>query len=104
MNDRKIRELNSRFRGIDKPTNLLSFPVMEGWFRSQRDGPEILGDIVISIPAVLREAREREITLYEGLSDLLIHGILHLYGYRHESDYTATRMRRKEREIKRFIS
>ncbi len=97
MNDKRMEKLNSRFREIRKTTDVLSFPVEEEKFHNFH--PEVLGDIVISIPAVLRQARERRVTLYNELTTLLIHSILHLYGYTHETVSKAERMRKKEKKI-----
>jgi probable rRNA maturation factor len=97
VNDKKMEELNSKYRGIKKSTDVLSFPVEEE--KNHNFHPVVLGDIVISIPAVLRQARERRVTLYDELNTILIHSILHLYGYTHYTETKAEKMRRKEKEI-----
>ena len=102
VNDKKIKELNFLYRGINMSTDVLSFPMKKGRFRYLH--PEVLGDIVVSMPAVLRQARERDITLNEELNKLLIHSILHLEGYTHETTSSARRMKSKEKEIAALIS
>lgn len=101
VNDERIRQLNLRYRGIDRATDILSFPAGEEKFRYPRN--EVLGDIVISLPAVMRQSRERNLTFYEELDSLLIHGILHLFGYTHESENEFRKMRRKERQIATYL-
>ena len=78
-----MKELNSSYRGIDSTTNVLSFSMMEGEFLDM--GANLLGDLVISLPTAQKEATESGITLDERLSQLLVHGILHLIGYDHET-------------------
>ena len=93
--DRSMRALNRRYRGIDHATDVLSFSQREGQFSDLR--PDILGDIVISVPTAVRQARERNHSLGREIERLLVHGLLHLLGYDHERGPTeARRMRRKE--------
>lgn len=80
--DEDIRNLNRNFRGKDKSTNVLSFPMMDDGF--PEFGITMLGDIVISEETALREAETAKISLSERTSQLLVHGILHLIGYDHE--------------------
>jgi probable rRNA maturation factor len=90
------RRLNARFRGRDKPTNVLSFPVAELPARTTGDAPRPLGDLVIC-PQVLRtEAREQRKSLRAHWAHLVVHGSLHLIGYDHERDADADRMERRE--------
>jgi rRNA maturation RNase YbeY len=97
----KMKHLNQLYRGIPKETDVLSFPMNEG--RSFLPGASeslVLGDIVISVPKMIRQSREYEISLEEELRRLLIHGLLHLLGYDHEkSRYQKVRMEKKEKEI-----
>jgi len=88
----EIRRLNARYRGRDKPTNVLSFPAVE-----LPAGPERqLGDLVIC-PDVLRdEARAQRKTLRAHWAHLVVHGSLHLAGYDHEGAADADRMERRE--------
>jgi len=108
VNERKIKGLNHKYRGIKKATDVLSFPAGLYLPLSSPGNGEVrwvgvLGDIVISMPAVLRQAKEKGINLYEELNLLLIHSILHLLGYTHESGQMAKRMQRKEREVRSLI-
>jgi len=87
MDDTQIRALNREFRGIDRPTNVLSFPMQEGEFSDITPG--LLGDVVISAQTAAAEAEEAGITLEERMSQLLVHGILHLVGFDHEAGEEA---------------
>ncbi|NIS69234.1 MAG: rRNA maturation RNase YbeY, partial [Proteobacteria bacterium] len=81
-----------------KPTNVIAFPMQKGPYCDIN--PQIAGDVVISIETAHRQAREAGISLRTVLEMLLVHGILHLFGYDHErSDREARRMEKKEEEI-----
>jgi len=85
----EIRQLNSEYRGKDKPTNVLSFPY--------DDHPEgHIGDIVVCAPVVFEEAGERGIPEGHHWAHLVIHGVLHLLGYDHEDEEQATEMESRE--------
>ncbi len=102
MDDTEIRELNSNFRGMDKPTNVLSFPMQEGEFSNITPG--LLGDVVISLTTATKEAAQVNISIDERMSQLLIHGILHLLGFDHEvDDNEADRMEEKSLELLSII-
>ena len=75
-NDR-IRELNRQFRGIDKATDVLSFPA---------DELNNLGDIAVSVETAATQAKENGLSFEEEIAQLILHGLLHLSGYDHESD------------------
>ncbi|MGH9367161.1 MAG: rRNA maturation RNase YbeY, partial [Thermoanaerobaculia bacterium] len=75
--DRRMRALNRRYRRKDRPTDVLSFPA---------GGGGLLGDIVISVPYAMRQARRRRERPAAELDRLLLHGYLHLLGYDHETD------------------
>ncbi len=97
--DSEIHSLNRQYRGIDKPTDVLSFPLADAL------QPSLLGDVVISVETAARQAQRRGHSLREELQTLLIHGILHLLGYDHEiSRSEALRMHRKEREVKTVLA
>jgi probable rRNA maturation factor len=99
VTDREIRDLNRQYRGKDKPTDVLSFPLADALC------PHLLGDVIISIETATRQAQRRGHALLEELQTLLIHGILHLLGYDHEiSRREALRMRRKEQELKAVLA
>jgi probable rRNA maturation factor len=99
IGDQGISDLNHQFRGIDRPTDVLSFPqVLEGELKTP--GAPVLGDIAISLETALSQSEEHGLSFEEELTLLLIHGILHLLGYDHEiSDQEEERMRSKTREL-----
>ncbi|ESY65749.1 MULTISPECIES: rRNA maturation RNase YbeY [Mesorhizobium] len=93
--DAHIRTLNADWRGKDKPTNVLSFPA----FPHVKDGPlpPMLGDIVLAAETVAREAALEDKPLENHITHLVIHGLLHLMGYDHETDTEAEAMEAVER-------
>ncbi len=92
-----MRALNSRYRGIEKATDVLSFPL---WDKISPDDAGPSGDIVICIPRTRSQAMEYGVRFYAELLRLLIHGLFHLLGYDHEAGtYQKRRMERKEREL-----
>lgn len=91
-----VRRLNREFRGYDKPTNVLSFPAAQA--AGTTDARQ-LGDVVLAAEVVLAEAAEAGIPPVHHLQHLLVHGLLHLLGYVHETDAEATEMERLEVEI-----
>ena len=104
--DRAIRRLNREYRGIDAPTDVLSFSQIEEAGApanpsSLKNRPGLpLGDVVISIDTAIQQAREFRITTASRLRRLLIHGFLHLIGYDHErSPAEARRMFARERAL-----
>jgi len=90
VTDRRIQELNRTFRGMDKATDVLSFPA---------DEPGMLGDVVIARGVARRQAREAGHDLPTELRVLALHGLLHLLGYDHEHD--GGRMARLEARLRR---
>ena len=107
VSDRAIRALNRDYRGIDSPTDVLSFSQIEEAGiatpspRIVTNSPGLtLGDVVISIDTALRQARELRITPAARIRRLLIHGLLHLIGYDHErSSAEARKMFARERAL-----
>lgn len=98
VDDREIQELNRRFLGRDKPTNVLAFSMREGEFSSLH--PHLLGDLVISIETSRRQSKSSGLSEMEMLTLLLIHGILHLIGYEHEgAKQEAKEMAIKQKEL-----
>ncbi len=99
VGDRAMRRLNREYRGMDRPTNVLSFSMGEGDFAGVN--PHLLGDVVISADTAMREAEEEGITLGERIAFLLLHGILHVVGYDHErsGEAEARRMERQQRKL-----
>lgn len=98
VDDKKIKEINSKYLNRDYPTNVISFPMREGAF--SEINPYLLGDIVISVETAIRDAQEASISPYDEILFLLIHGFLHLIGYDHEKDpLKAKEMEAKEKEL-----
>jgi probable rRNA maturation factor len=98
--DQGIRTLNCNWRGIDKPTNVLSFPALQPTGpRRDDDAPRMLGDIAIAYETMRKEADEEHKPFDHHLSHLAVHGFLHLVGYDHEQDDDAEAMEALEREI-----
>ncbi len=109
VGDKKMKQLNTAFRGIRKTTDVLSFnaeiPVKKAVYPLgnglQRP---VLGDIVISMPKAVSQARISGAGLYGEIYRLLIHGLLHLSGYNHKKSGHRTKvMRKKEQELLRAI-
>lgn len=94
--DREIRFLNRNFRGKDKPTDVLSFIGEEEGY---------LGDLIISVQTLKRQAKEFKVTVLQELLRLIVHGTLHLLGYDHEkvSRKEAQTMRREEERLLRLL-
>jgi probable rRNA maturation factor len=98
--DAGIRTLNGNWRGIDKPTNVLSFPALQPTgTRGGDDAPRMLGDIAIAFETTRREADHEQRPFDHHLSHLAVHGFLHLIGYDHEKDDDAEAMEALETEI-----
>ncbi|MBR1126322.1 rRNA maturation RNase YbeY [Bradyrhizobium lablabi] len=98
--DDGIRTLNHNWRGIDKATNVLSFPALQPTGPvGPDDAPRMLGDIAIAYQTTRREADEEHKPFDHHLSHLAVHGFLHLIGYDHESNDEAEAMESLEREI-----
>ena len=79
-----MQDLNREHREQDSITDVLSFPIDDD--ESLPGVPRMLGDVAICLPVVLAQATEREVSPAAELTDLLIHGVLHLLGYDHETD------------------
>jgi len=99
--DAFIRALNRDYRGLDRPTDVLSFP-QDG--AGDRRRPAILGDVVISLETASRQARAGRRALLDEATALLVHGVLHLVGCDHERPRDAAKMfsraARLEKQIK----
>lgn len=101
--DAEVHTLNRQFRAKDKPTNILSFPLLEavhlGALANTDDGEALLGDLVLAAETCLREATEKDWPLTAYVQHLIVHGTLHLLGYDHEtSDAAADAMETLERQ------
>ena len=94
--DSAIRALNRQWRGLDKPTNVLSFPSQAP---RRHNEPRHIGDIVIAYQTTAREAKSEGKPLRDHLSHLAVHGFLHLLGYDHERERDAKAMERLEIRI-----
>jgi probable rRNA maturation factor len=85
VDEAAIQELNREYRGLDRPTDVLSFAQEEGDMILPPDAPRMLGDIIISVPTAIRQAAERGHEPDAELGLLLIHGFLHLLGEDHDT-------------------
>ena len=94
--DAQLRALNLRWRGLDKPTNVLSFPAAPPGRLAES---VTLGDIALAYETLAREATEFGVPLADHYRHLVAHGFLHLIGYDHETDEEATRMEALETRI-----
>jgi probable rRNA maturation factor len=99
--DKKVRLLNCRWRGQDKPTNVLAFstgpagPTVPG----RAAAPMLLGDVVLAFGTIQREAKAGAVSLADHVAHLVVHGVLHLLGHDHAKPNLATAMERLETEI-----
>lgn len=101
--DDEVRTLNHQYREKDKPTNVLSFPMVQPDLldtvsQNSDDGELLLGDIVLAHGVCAREADEKGVTVEEHATHLLVHGTLHLLGYDHMADEDAEGMEEIERQ------
>ena len=104
--DATLRELNRRFRGFDEVTDVLSFGA-QGEGEAAPDAPafpaapgeESIGEVVASLPQAARQARERGASTEEELALLVVHGVLHLWGYEHGAPEEAEAMQAVERSV-----
>jgi len=97
--DSAMRALNRIWRGVDKATNVLSFPT-----KRAGEGPPLLGDIVLAYDTIAREARRRRKPFAHHVAHLAVHGFLHLLGYDHEQHADAEAMEQAERDILRRLA
>lgn len=115
-----MQKLNFKYRGIDKTTDVLSFPQQDSAKAPKRQSAKakedyglrdfgtsglVLGDVVINLQAAKRQAPEHGLSFHEETRWLLVHGILHLIGYDHEkSKYAERKMREKEKKLLKYIA
>lgn len=97
VDDGDMRNLNRNYRGMNKSTDVLAFPMNDGKFAAIN--PDLLGDIVISVPTARKQSEAHDQSLERELSVLLVHGLLHLLGYDHETDVTEKHMKELEGEF-----
>ena len=99
-----VQRLNRDYRGVDEPTDVLAFYMLsqkeaDSSFVLPPDGITRLGEVIISYPQAVGQAKEQGHSVDEELALLIIHGILHLLGYDHEKPEEAKRMREREKEL-----
>ena len=107
--DALVQTLNRDYRDKDKPTNVLSFALLDDLDDTDEDADDVLareegmpiliGDVILAFETVQREASEQGKSVGDHLTHLVIHGVLHLLGYDHQSDPDADRMERLETSI-----
>jgi probable rRNA maturation factor len=103
VDDPQIEQLNRKYLNREGPTNVIAFPMREGSFGDLN--PQLLGDVVISTDTAASEAVIADIPTETRITELLIHGILHLFGYDHENDeQEACRMEKKSSELIAVVS
>ena len=106
VDDAAIHELNRTYRGIDRPTDVLSFALGEGEEEPEVDDDEIehlLGDVIISAPTAVRQGEEYGHGLEREMTYLAVHGMLHLLGYDHMEEKDKLIMRKREEEVLRRL-
>jgi probable rRNA maturation factor len=98
VDDPQIEKLNRHYLNRQGPTNVIAFAMREGQFSHVT--PHLLGDVVISLDTAAQEAQNSGTSTERRFNELLVHGILHLFGYDHEdSEKEAQRMEEKSREL-----
>jgi probable rRNA maturation factor len=102
--DRAMRLLNRKWRGVDAPTNVLSFAIGKSGGEDRNHFHHHLGDIVLAYQTIKREARREDKPFNDHLAHLAVHGFLHLLGYDHQSPAQARRMESTERAILRALA
>ncbi len=102
VDDPQIAVYNQAYLDRSGPTNVIAFPMREGAFSDI--SPHLLGDVMISVETAQREGETNNQSMEDRFDELLIHGILHLFGYDHEkNDRQATAMETKSRELTDLI-
>jgi probable rRNA maturation factor len=100
--DPEIEELNRKYLNRNGPTNVIAFPMRQGEFAHVT--PQLLGDVVISTDTAAREAKSSGMSIEQRFKELLVHGILHLFGYDHEtSALEARKMEIKNQALLKLI-
>ena len=97
-NDKDIKDFNSKWKGISKPTNILSF-LNNDKVSSFENNMLYLGDIILSYDTLLKEVKISKINFQDHLSHILIHGILHLKGYTHNKEEDTRLMQGEEKRL-----
>jgi len=104
-----VRRLNRDYRGVDEPTDVIAFHMLSQKetsppFVLPPDGVTRLGEVIISYPQAVEQAKEQGHSVEQELALLIIHGILHLLGYDHEQPEEEAKMRAKEKELLEKVS
>lgn len=108
VDNERIRQINSEYRNIDKPTDVLSFPIVDMYDREIKtslgdidkdEGAIVLGDIVISIEKAVEQALEYGHSLEREIIFLLTHGVYHLLGYDHDNEEREKKMLGKQNAV-----
>jgi len=99
-----VKQLNRDYRGVDEPTDVLAFYMLpqkevDDSFALPPDGVTRLGEVIVSYPQAIEQAREQGHSTERELALLVIHGILHLLGYDHEEPEEESKMRERERDL-----
>lgn len=98
VDNKEIHELNKQFRGIDRPTDVLSFPMLSDDFEIELE-EESLGDIVISLERAFEQSKEYNHSFEREVCFLVCHSTFHLLGYDHDTEENTKQMREKEEYI-----
>ncbi len=102
VDDQEIAKLNEEYLDRKGPTNVIAFPMREGEF--SRVNAFLLGDVVISVETAAKEGKKAGIPMEDRIDELLVHGILHLFGYDHEAtENEALKMEEKTRVLMNLI-
>lgn len=101
--DAEVRRLNREYRGIDKPTNVLSFGDSQNWRGHASGAPMLLGDVVLAYETIAAEASAQGKSLAEHTNHLVVHGVLHLLGHDHQTPRDAQVMEAIESDILRGL-
>ena len=105
--DEEVHRLNREYRGIDKTTDVISFALSEDVagteFVTPPDSVSRLGEVIISYPQAVSQAKENKQTVKAEMAWLVVHGLLHLLGYDHQDDTSEALMRKREDIILRKI-
>ena len=94
--DNRIKEINKKYRKINKSTNVLSFPQNDERFVTKKTSKIILGDIVISLEKIIKESKLQNKNISDHLTHMVIHSLLHLLGLNHEKLKDFKKMKKKE--------
>jgi probable rRNA maturation factor len=99
--DATIHELNRQYRAVDRPTDVLAFPLLDD--ADPAEEPRALGDVVISVETAIRQARKRRRKVIDEVTTLLIHGLLHLLGHDHEAAVERSAMNERAAQLEQLF-